>query len=907
MDTETHQRDWTPDASQQAVIDAHGGCHLVLAPPGCGKTQILTERIRKAHSRGIAYDQMVCLTFTNRAARSMKNRIAQYIDDPDVDKLYVGNVHRFCSKYLFDHNVVPAESSIIDEDDAVSILARYLDEDENRVNSNRTRKNDYQQVFFLSHFMYQIEHHHPKELRLHGDSLMADDVKALRYICKVEHSAFNQQKLIDVYNHTDYYRDATRMDGYDSFMRPAIDKMLRKMRFAHAYQAYKNQNKLLDFEDLLTLTYDELRHAEAPLYSWLQVDEVQDLNPLQMAIIDLLVGLNNKTSEGDGPEVMYLGDEQQAIFSFMGAKMDTLESLKVRCKGHIHYLGMNHRSPKYLLEVFNTYAQRELHISPELLPVACNEQKPEGNVLSMMSSQNIDSEYVDVARFVQNIYQTKLKETVAVIVNSNRDADQMDAQLRKLALPHFKVSGLDLFSTHDMKLLLAHFNVISNDTNFISWSHILQGMDVFQTHAAARDFVHKLFLRAATPSDFLFHDDGKTYVQDFAEAYEQQEMVIFDTETTGLDVFEDDILQIAAVKIRNGKVVEGSQFSVYIETDRPIPAMLGDVVNPIVEERKHQTLLSHREALRRFIDYVGDDMLLGHNADYDYNIMDFNLRRYLPEVNWRKEHPRYFDSLKLAHLLEPGMKAYKLKNLLEQLHLEGENSHLADADVDATRSLVVHCYAKAKEIIPSQQAFLSLKTTQGHAEMLRKNYKELYFHTLNMLYEHDFESKVPVLTSEMDMVYRQLRDSHRIEPIQQLKYVLTYISVDLIDKDAEPSLKEQLDKHIVEINTLKEADLCNSSTITDRVFVTTVHKAKGLEFDNVVVFDAVDGRYPNFYSKNDPQALNEDARKFYVAMSRAKKRLFIAYSEAFVDYRGGVHPRQLTPFMKSIKKFFKKD
>jgi DNA helicase-2/ATP-dependent DNA helicase PcrA len=111
----------------------------------------------------------------------------------------------------------------------------------------------------------------------------------------------------------------------------------------------------------------------------------------------------------------------------------------------------------------------------------------------------------------------------------------------------------------------------------------------------------------------------------------------------------------------------------------------------------------------------------------------------------------------------------------------------------------------------------------------------------------------------------------------------------------------------VEINTLKEADLCNSSTITDRVFVTTVHKAKGLEFDNVVVFDAVDGRYPNFYSKNDPQALNEDARKFYVAMSRAKKRLFIAYSEAFVDYRGGVHPRQLTPFMKSIKKFFKKD
>ena len=63
-----------PDASQQEVIDVDAGYHLVLAPPGCGKTQILTERIRKAHQQGVLYEDMLCLTFTNRAARGMQER-----------------------------------------------------------------------------------------------------------------------------------------------------------------------------------------------------------------------------------------------------------------------------------------------------------------------------------------------------------------------------------------------------------------------------------------------------------------------------------------------------------------------------------------------------------------------------------------------------------------------------------------------------------------------------------------------------------------------------------------------------------------------------------------------------------------------------------------------------------------
>jgi DNA helicase-2/ATP-dependent DNA helicase PcrA len=112
---------------------------------------------------------------------------------------------------------------------------------------------------------------------------------------------------------------------------------------------------------------------------------------------------------------------------------------------------------------------------------------------------------------------------------------------------------------------------------------------VFNSNDIARVFVRSLFDRAMLPSDFLLYD-GSTYVQDFAHEYEEHEMVIFDTETTGLDVLNDDIIQIAAVKMRGGKVVDGSHFNVFVSTNRPIPQKLGDVDNPIIDEMNRNKL-----------------------------------------------------------------------------------------------------------------------------------------------------------------------------------------------------------------------------------------------------------------------------------------------------------------------------
>ncbi|MBQ5577839.1 MAG: UvrD-helicase domain-containing protein, partial [Prevotella sp.] len=248
-----------PDESQRRVIGAYNGYHLVLASPGCGKTQILTERIQHAHEEyGVEYEDMLCLTFTNRAARGMLERIRAYIDDDNVEKVFVGNVHRFCSKFLFEYNLVPAESSIIDEEDAVSIIARYLDEDEMEVMNNTTRRRTYDEIVHFSHFMHQIIHRHPKALRLHPECVNSDDIVAMKNICDVRQMAFDADGMGDIYEQSDFYMTQFDTEEHDYGERQVIGRLLRKMKLARQYQGYKQQNKLLDFEDLLILTYDAL-------------------------------------------------------------------------------------------------------------------------------------------------------------------------------------------------------------------------------------------------------------------------------------------------------------------------------------------------------------------------------------------------------------------------------------------------------------------------------------------------------------------------------------------------------------------------------------------------------------------------------------------------------------------------
>lgn len=890
---------YTPslDKYQVPVVEASQGYHLVLASPGCGKTHILAERIRYARERGVKYEDMLCLTFTNRAAREMTNRIQKVVGG-DFSELMVGNVHRFCSKFLFEQGRIPADSAIIDDEEAVSIIADYRNEDEEGVTRDFNRYKGYQTIIFFQHFIYQLEHQHPWKYYLHPESFTDDDREAVKHICASQKIEYDEQAVVNIYHHAQEYMDEANAPGLDGKTADRIRVLLWKMYYANCYARYKEENHLFDFEDLLLYTYDIYRSdPTCKRYPWIQVDEVQDLNGMQLAIIDLL------TAE-DNPMVMYLGDEQQAIFSFMGAKVETLTLLKMRCKGNIHHLQRNHRSPKYLLDVFNDYAEKQLKIDRELLPLSDNDTKATSGDLRIIHSSTIEAEHKDITTEALCLYEQNKEERTAVIVSANSDADRISEAMTEAGLTHFKVSGRDLFDTPDVKLLLAHLSVLSNEHNSIAWTRIMKGVRAFPSHALARRFNWKLKQLALSPSDFLLYPES-CYTAEFLRTYNEEEIVVFDTETTGLNVFQDDIIEIAAIRIKGGEVV-GEPLDLYIETDKPILPMLGDKENPMYaiyhEKMSTGELLSPSDALQRFLAYVGTSPILGHNANYDYNILDNNLQRYCNDT-MQAHDIRCFDSLKLIRLLAPSLHSYKLESLLETFQLAGVNSHQAIDDVKATVSLVRLCAEKAREKQAQQAAFIRHPKVKPFTNVLHSNYGERYREAVNRLYKLSTDHE-PALVSELSAAYNAFHSDGLINDIPRLDYILRYLRIDMLtDETVANALAPQLSQYIMDINTLKEADFCNSKSILERIYVTTVHKAKGLEFDNVIIFDAADGRYPNAYNKTKQQD-EEDARKFYVAMSRAKRRLFIAYALQMVDRHGRVFNRELTPLMDSIQKYF---
>lgn len=840
---------------------------------------------------------MLCLTFTNRAARGMINRIGEVMAGEDLGPLHVGNVHHFCSRFLFEQQVVPADSSIVSDEETISILADYTHDDEERVIRDYQSSRNYQQILFFSHLMDQMRHGHPWSLYLHPEALTEGDREALRYLCNRQKKSFAVEALIEIYPCAENYFDDA--DAAPREVAGKVRTLLKKMYYARRYAEYKADNHILDFEDLLLKTYDAYRadmQGRLRRYRWIQVDEVQDLNAMQLAIIDLLTAKERAT-------VLFLGDEQQAIFSFMGAKVERLNEIKLRCKGHIHHLRQNHRASSYLLGVLNRYAEAQLGIDPELLPLAGNDEQAQPGDLQIIYGATMEDE---IRLICEKVQELQTQGTTAVVVSSNADANRVSQSLTDQGLTHFKVSGRDLFDTPDVRLLFAHLSVLSNEHNFIPWARILRGVGVFDTHSLARRFSRKLLQLALTPDDLLRYDGTTTYLQEFLKAYDGGEIVVFDTETTGTDVYHDDIIEVSAMRVCQGRVV-GEPLDLYIETDRPIPTLLGEKENPMYalyhQKMAAGELLQAEEALARFLVFVGDRPVVGHNVRFDYQILRYNLLRH---GGLRLPIPmgRVFDTLKLMRLLDRNLRSYKLESLIDQLGLQGANTHQAIDDVGATVSLVNYCAASGRSRVKAQTDFLAHPRVRPFASKLRAYYGDLYLDAMARCYDLEADADQPALVKELRRAYAYFVEEHKVDEIPQLDDICRYIMMDLLPRqEVANSLDAQLQRYIVDLSTLKESDFCNSRSIRERIYVTTVHKAKGLEYDNVIIFDAVDGRYPNAYNRDKKQDM-EDARKFYVALSRARRRLFVAYSMNTTDRHGVVHPRQLTPFMDEIMAYF---
>jgi DNA helicase-2/ATP-dependent DNA helicase PcrA len=432
----------------------------------------------------------------------------------------------------------------------------------------------------------------------------------------------------------------------------------------------------------------------------------------------------------------------------------------------------------------------------------------------------------------------------------------------------------------------------------MEWARLLYATKATNSFKDARMFVKALRDAGMTPGDFLNNPES-SYLKDFYASYRDKEFVIFDTETTGLNVFEDDIIQIAAIKVRNGMKVPGSEFDIILKTEREIPKMLGKKVNPMVEVYNSSEKLGRREGLELFLNYVGNAEVLGHNVSYDINILRNNVLRYCGGRMLPSRILKGWDSLKIIRLIQPYLRVYKLESLLDVLGLEGINSHKADDDILATKSLVDYCYANIPQKIAEQNALMSVVQNRSTAEVFLVNYKRYYLHTIERLNEKLISSSSSVLVNEMEWIYQSMVCDEYLSAHPRMNYVFKFLHAHIAGMNKGVHLLSQLQNHLLELTSFSEADLCDSTIINDKVYVMTVYKAKGLEFETVIVLNAIDGTYP-FFAHSEPDEIQEDKRLFYVAMSRAKKRLYISYCQRFRGWR-----KRLTPFIDNIRGFFK--
>jgi len=831
-----------PTEEQAKIIALSEGRHLVLAPPGTGKTEMLSYRVLHALNRGIPPEKMLCLTFTVRAAMEMKERIRKVVPHSELPEL--GNVHHFCHHFLFSKKLLPQKLQVIDEDMQSDLMLEVAEEfPSEQMNTIRDKKKDgygpipVQKLLKAAASLRQFKFNFPVEI---VEPLVKSEV---------------------------YERNPGLVE-----------------RIAVRYHEQKEFLSVIDYDDLLTHTYYFLAFKSVlkpeDLCVWVQVDEVQDLSPLQMAIIDKL---SIPTAH-----VTYFGDMEQSIFSFMGASAENLNRVAKHCV--THNLIKNFRSKSYLLDLFIRYAIKTLRVNWDYLPLPGATVARNSNDLQIVdvpAGYRFDDKSENQSAYIANLLKSELLkhelEQTAILVSTNKIADAATYALEGIGCGKevYKVSGFDLFSRIEFRDFKAYCAIFHDSTDRIAWSRLFKLFAKLRTQKEARIAIKALFDAGFVPSDFMDETYGLltlTYLEEFRRCILRERVVVFDTETTGLNRQEDEIIQIAAVEYVAG--VRGQTFEVYINT----PHELGDSedIHKISREMLVAQGVSSREGLSAFSDFISDSVLVAHNLAFDIAMVKAGFARH--GVSHDILQNPMFDTLDLSRRVYADLNSFKLVDLIESLHLVGCNTHNAMDDVMVTGELMMHLVENSSSVIGKQAD--AIRKYERVIYRFRESFSPLWQRIKRSdesisTYRAEFTEFIGYCFAQGLYSYNDLLSSEDGQVADPKEFVLEraekfmrYTDFAYSEISAKQPFLAVLDNTQREIRRFKEVDVLVGD---EHIVISTIHKAKGLQFDRVIIMRCEDDVFPNFFCRT-PEQISESARLLYVGMTRAKRRLTLLYS-----------------------------
>ncbi len=398
---------------QYAAVTAPDGPSMVIAGAGSGKTRVLTYRIAYLLNKGVDPFNVLALTFTNKAAREMKERIIKLIGNGDARNVWMGTFHSVFARILrFDgsHLGYPSNFTIYDSDDSKRLIRQII---KDKDLDNKTYNPSYVRA----------------RISMAKSSLILPD---------------------------NYGSDAEIM---------ATDTAARKPLISEIYAAYNNRLRranAMDFDDLLLNTYLLFNNFGEVLYKWqrrfqhILVDEYQDTNHVQYMIIKKLASNNE--------HVYVVGDDAQSIYSFRGANIQNMLNFKSDYPDYkLFKLQQNYRSTKTIVEAANKIIAN----NKEQIKKTVWTDKEKGQKIGLVRATS-DSEEGNLT--AGSIFEIKMREqqpnsAFAVLYRTNAQSRSIEEALRKRNIPYRIYGGLSFYQRKEIKDLLAYFRLVINNND----------------------------------------------------------------------------------------------------------------------------------------------------------------------------------------------------------------------------------------------------------------------------------------------------------------------------------------------------------------------------------------------------------------------------------------------------------
>ena len=888
------------NSSQKNVIQLKDGEHVCLAPAGSGKTEVLTERISHALSQGQAADQMLCLTFTNRAGLHMRTKVEQRLSHKAAD-IFIGNIHAFCFQ-LIQRLKLRKSADIVSD----SLQQKLIWQSEQQLALLLQ-----QPIAIIIETLKQtLSHYDLKNSYL--DKLTINNIGTAKYNI-FECQSYDQWNMESVRRLIlPLISPASNMlnEQQKNIIRqrlkclsPNIEASELSFIFAYAcyinqhYQALKKSHQLYDYDDLIMDTLveyaDPNKHQH---YNWIQIDEVQDLAPIHWLLIDAI-----KTPDA---HIVLFGDVNQSIYRFLGASIELTESKLYK---NMHYLQQNYRNPANLVELSNQYVN--LHFPKAYRITAEAVQPHDRTALQWLKSP---SNYEHLDDIIGYIKKQNHQQTIAVLLSSNRQAYEFSHQLNLAQISHFYVGTPDLLSQPFFLDFMAFLQAILEPYDRLAWSRLLwrfgkldkykpAHLQDIDAEVAALKVCLALEEQGCWLNNFVGIDDINQHRQQrVLDAFKHNQLLYFDTETTGLDVYHDDIVQIAAVN-------QTQELDLYCHTERDLSE--SSKVHHITQEILAEKAQDQATQLAKFIEFSGQHAFVAHNLKYDHAILTQSLIRHLPDAVQTYHQAQHFCTLELSKQLYPNLNSYKLVDLLCEFQLEGSNSHNALDDVKAGYALLEHLMKK----VDAQQIALEnvINTASACLTQFNQHFSPLWQQAQQLLMS-DQPCSIPMLFDLFfEYSYQHLEHVHQSYAQQELLNLRAKLFAHA-HLHFDPNDRINYFKNAWKFyQTAKESDLITRS---DRVIVSTIHRSKGLEFDQVVLPALTDRDWPSYpirkqAGSRDPQHQEEarqltleQKRLLYVALTRAKQKLIVGSFEKYADNK---MPYSLCSFLLPLQHHFR--